>query len=192
MSGPALYCGACDPGEHITKMNRIFLSVATPVLALSIFLLMTSCDTAQPPQQAQPIDPTGPSRPEHSSVASDDPQEGMTSIYADAPLQRISDESPVALPGGFPEDIPLYPGSRIVAYSRAPRGASALLRCEAPASLDKVLAFYKEKAAATKWSLSSGHDDHSPHELSWVKEQRRFTARFEQKDAITHCVLEMQ
>jgi len=62
-------------------------------------------------------------------------------------------EGGVALPDGFPKDVPVYPGSTPTVTSTTAEVTNVVLKTADPAA--KASAFYKEKLAAAGWTTES-------------------------------------
>lgn len=62
----------------------------------------------------------------------------------------------VSMPSGFPSDVPIYPGARLVSASTfASNGTSTWsMTWQTVDSVDKVQAFYTAKLAQGDWTLS--------------------------------------
>jgi hypothetical protein len=65
-------------------------------------------------------------------------------------------EGSVALPEGFPTDVPIYPGAKVATSVKTGDAMHATLQTSDAA--DKVSAFYKEKMKANGWELKTTMD----------------------------------
>jgi hypothetical protein len=61
----------------------------------------------------------------------------------------------VAMPDGFPADVPIYPGARLTAAAKFTSGAQTTwgMNWETLDSVDKVQAFYSTKLSQGDWSV---------------------------------------
>jgi hypothetical protein len=61
----------------------------------------------------------------------------------------------VAMPDGFPADVPIYPGARLTAAAKFTSGAQTTwgMNWETLDSLDKVQAFYSTKLSQGDWTI---------------------------------------
>jgi hypothetical protein len=61
----------------------------------------------------------------------------------------------VAMPDGFPTDVPIYPGARLTAAAKFTSGAQTTwgMNWETLDSLDKVQAFYSTKLSQGDWTI---------------------------------------
>jgi hypothetical protein len=61
----------------------------------------------------------------------------------------------VAMPDGFPTDVPIYPGARLTAAAKFTSGAQTTwgMNWETLDSLDKVQAFYSAKLSQGDWTI---------------------------------------
>jgi hypothetical protein len=61
----------------------------------------------------------------------------------------------VAMPDGFPADVPIYPGARLTAAAKFTSGAQTTwgMNWETLDSVDKVQAFYSTKLSQGDWSI---------------------------------------
>jgi hypothetical protein len=61
----------------------------------------------------------------------------------------------VAMPDGFPTDVPIYPGARLTAAAKFTSGAQTTwgMNWETLDSLDKVQAFYSAKLSQADWTI---------------------------------------
>lgn len=64
---------------------------------------------------------------------------------------QMSGEGGLALPEGFPKDIPIYPGSTVTMSVKVEDGMQVTLKTGDPAS--KAADFYKEKLKADGWAI---------------------------------------
>ena len=60
------------------------------------------------------------------------------------------------IPDGFPEDVPIYPGSEVIGGMVA--GAGGMVTLQTGDDAEKVAAFYREKLVKEGWSLSPEMD----------------------------------
>jgi hypothetical protein len=66
---------------------------------------------------------------------------------------QVSGEGGLALPEGFPKDVPIYPGSTIAVSAAVQNGMHVSLKTADPST--KVAAFYKEKLKAEGWEIET-------------------------------------
>lgn len=59
----------------------------------------------------------------------------------------------VALPEGFPQDVPIYPAAKVTTSGKTPETMSVVLATTDPAK--KVLDFYNEKLKANTWNIQA-------------------------------------
>jgi hypothetical protein len=61
----------------------------------------------------------------------------------------------VAMPDGFPADVPIYPGSRLTAAAKFTSGTQTTwgMNWETLDGIDKVQAFYSAKLSQADWSI---------------------------------------
>ena len=59
------------------------------------------------------------------------------------------------MPDGFPADVPIYPGARLIAAAKFPSGSQTAwgMNWETLDSVDKVQAFYSTKLSQGDWSV---------------------------------------
>jgi len=65
-------------------------------------------------------------------------------------------EGGVALPEGFPKDVPIYPGAKVAASVKSQDGMHVTLQTSDAAG--KVSAFYKEQMKANGWEMKTTMD----------------------------------
>ena len=66
--------------------------------------------------------------------------------------------SPVAMPTGFPNDVPIYPGARLTAAAGFPSTATTAwgMEWETLDSVGKVQGFYAQKLSQGDWTWKAG------------------------------------
>ncbi|MGQ9574010.1 MAG: hypothetical protein ACUVUC_01705 [Thermoguttaceae bacterium] len=69
---------------------------------------------------------------------------------------QFSAGAAAALPDGFPEDAPIYPGAKLTTSMTLPEGMQVSLQTADAA--EKVSAFYKERLKAGGWELKATMD----------------------------------
>jgi hypothetical protein len=93
---------------------------------------------------------------------------------ADGGTVRVAGgEGGVALPEGFPKDVPIYPGATVTTSATVENAMNAVLKTSDP--VNKVAAFYKEKLKANGWESKAAMDMADGTMLSGKKENRTQT-----------------
>lgn len=64
--------------------------------------------------------------------------------------QKLQVGENLGVPDGFPKDIPVYPGLKIVAASTTPEGF--VVHAQSTDGIEKIAAFYNEKLGADGWT----------------------------------------
>jgi len=83
---------------------------------------------------------------------------------------QMNEKGGVALPDGFPKDVPIYPGSAVTMSASTKDGMQVVLKTPDPS--DKVAAFYKEKLKGAGWELETSLSGEGSSMVSGKKDQR--------------------
>lgn len=101
----------------------------------------------------------------------------------------VAPQSRMALPEGFPKDIPLYNGATLTSYSqmRAGRGFRLVYRAEAEPA--EVFSWYKAALEQTGWSLETAQE--AALEAAFTKDARTLQLSLEPGEDGTNCSLSL-
>jgi hypothetical protein len=91
------------------------------------------------------------------------------------------------IPDGFPEDLPIYPGSEVVAGMLA--GAGGMVTLQSGDDLEKVTAFYREKLVEEGWTLGPEMDMGAQRVLPIQKEGQNGAVQISREGDLTNIVL---
>jgi hypothetical protein len=83
---------------------------------------------------------------------------------------QVSGEGGLALPDGFPKDVPIYPGSTIAVSAAVKDGMHVALKTADPST--KVAAFYKEKMKTEGWAIEAATNTEESSMLVGKKDKR--------------------
>ena len=91
------------------------------------------------------------------------------------------------IPDGFPEDIPIYPGSDVIGGMVA--GAGGMVTLQTGDDSEKVAAFYREKLVEEGWSLAPEMDLGGGQVLPIEKEGRNGAVQISREANATNIVV---
>jgi hypothetical protein len=91
------------------------------------------------------------------------------------------------IPDGFPEDIPIYPGSDVVAGMVA--GAGGMVTLQTGDDAEKVAVFYREKLVEEGWTLGPEMDLGAQLVLPIQKEGQNGAVQISREADVTNIVL---
>ena len=91
------------------------------------------------------------------------------------------------IPDGFPEDVPIYPGSDVIGGMVA--GAGGMVTLQTGDDAEKVAAFYREKLVNEGWSLAPEMDLGGRQMLPIEKESRNGVVQISREPKATTIVL---
>lgn len=93
----------------------------------------------------------------------------------------------IALPDGFPEDVPVYPKSTLVTSMATPDGVMVSSRSSADAG--DVLAFYKKELGSKGWTVEAEMNMGPQRMLSFSKGDRQATVTISSDEGETQISL---
>ena len=92
----------------------------------------------------------------------------------DGAKMQFSGEGGLAVPDGFPKDVPVYPGSTVTMSMAAKDGMHVALKTADPSG--KVVAFYNEKLKASGWEIEATMNTGESSMVSGKKDKRSVVA----------------
>jgi hypothetical protein len=89
------------------------------------------------------------------STASKSPQASSSAKTSSSPTGSSKLDPEVAMPKGFPADVPIYPGSRLTAAATFTASGQTTwgMEWETLDGIDKVQAFYSSKLSQGDWNI---------------------------------------
>ena len=98
-------------------------------------------------------------------------------------LKIATNEKGMALPEGFPKDVPIIPDAKVVAAMSTPELMTVNL--QSPAPMAEGMKFYQEKLKAEGWNIEGVMDMEGVHMVNARKGAREFHVIFGQQGKLT-------